>query len=221
MTIQTLFTLFLVTQTRATNIPLYIIFILQDYFFRKLSLTPIQITISTLLLGQSSFFALGNSNAISSIDLSNAYNGISGFNVIGVGVLTFLSNWAGPVWWSITAIKMLVETTSPLEQEDKLGKKKNRDWVKQEFDNLLPSSPQQQVVPAPEKPSPFTNHVALLTLFTSISLLAVMTACTMLRTHLFIWTVFSPKYLFAMAWSLAFHLLISLGLGGGLWALCG
>lgn len=115
---------------------------------------------------------------------------------------------------------MLVETTSPLEVKEKPGKKKNRDWVKQEFDNLLPTKPQQQAVTAPQKPSPFTNHVALLTLFTSASLLAVMVACTVLRTHLFIWTVFSPKYLFAMAWSLAFHLLISLGLGGGLWALC-
>jgi ethanolaminephosphotransferase len=209
------------TQTRATNIPLYIIFILQDYFFKKLSLTPIQITISTLLLGQSSFFALGNSNAISSIDLSNAYNGIAGFNVVGVGILTFLSNWAGPGWWSITAIKMLVETTSPVEEKAMAGKKNSRDWVKREFDNLLPSKHQQKVEPAPEKPSPFTNHVAILTLFTSASLLAVMIACTVLRTHLFIWTVFSPKYLFAMAWSLGFHLLISLGLGGGLWALCG
>lgn len=211
----------MVTQTRATNIPLYIAFILQDYFFKQLYLTPIQITISTLLLGQSSFFALGNSNAISSIDLSNAYNGISGFNVVGVGILTFLSNWAGPVWWSITAIKLLVETTSPPEEKEKNGKKKSRDWVKQEFDNLLPAKPQQQAVPAPEKLSPFIDHVALLTLFTSASLLAVMAACTVLRTHLFIWTVFSPKYLFAMAWSLGFHLLISLGLGGGLWALCG
>ncbi|QDS70250.1 hypothetical protein FKW77_007355 [Venturia effusa] len=219
-TIHTLFTLFLVTQTRATNIPVYIVFILQDHFLQKLDLSPMQITITTLLLGQSSFFALGNSNAISSIDLSNAYNGISGFNVVGVGILVFLSNWAGPVWWSITAIKMLVDTTSPQEEQQKPGKK-NRDWVKREFDNLLPTKPQKQVTTAPERPSVFTDHVALLTLFTSASLLAVMVACTVLRTHLFIWTVFSPKYLFAMAWSLGFHLLISLGLGGGLWALCG
>ncbi|TLD29916.1 GPI ethanolamine phosphate transferas-like protein 2 [Venturia nashicola] len=181
-TIQTLFTLFLVTQTRATNIPLYIAFLLQDHFFKKLHLTPVQITIATLLLGQSSFFALGNSNAISSIDLSNAYNGISGFNVVGVGFLTFLSNWAGPVWWSITAIKMLVDTTSPLEEKEKLGNnKKNRDWVKQEFDNLLPAKPQQQIVPEAQKLSPFTDHIALLTLFTSASLLTVMVACTVLH----------------------------------------
>ncbi|KAE9970373.1 hypothetical protein BLS_004955 [Venturia inaequalis] len=171
-TIQTLSTLFLVTQTRATNIPLYIAFFLQDRFLAKLHLTPIQITISTLLLGQSSFFALGNSNAISSIDLSNAYNGISGFNVVGVGILTFLSNWAGPVWWSITAIKMHVDTTSPpLEDKEEPGKQKtktktNRDWVKREFDHLLPEKTRQQRVKVVQRPSPFTAHVALLTLFT-------------------------------------------------------
>lgn len=46
------------------------------------------------------------------------------------------------------------------------------------------------------------SHVGLLTLFTGAMLLSVMAACTALRTHLFIWTVFSPKYLFAMAWGL-------------------
>lgn len=58
------------------------------------------------------------------------------------------------------------------------------------------------------------NHVKLLTLFTGIMLTSVMVACTALRTHLFIWTVFSPKYLFAMAWGIAWHLGVTVGLGG-------
>jgi ethanolaminephosphotransferase len=46
----------------------------------------------------------------------------------------------------------------------------------------------------------WTTHVSLLTLWTGVSLVSVMVACTLLRTHLFIWTVFSPKFLFAAAW---------------------
>ena len=46
---------------------------------------------------------------------------------------------------------------------------------------------------------------------------AVMAACTLLRTHLFIWTVFSPKYLYAMAWAVGWHLFVSVGLGRVLW----
>lgn len=57
------------------------------------------------------------------------------------------------------------------------------------------------------------DHVALLTLFTGVMLASVMASCTALRTHLFIWTVFSPKYLFAMAWGVAWHLGITVGLG--------
>lgn len=65
------------------------------------------------------------------------------------------------------------------------------------------------------------EHVSLLTLFVASSLLAVMVACTALRTHLFIWTVFSPKYLYAMAWSIGWHWGVSLGLGGLLYAVRG
>jgi ethanolaminephosphotransferase len=41
-------------------------------------------------------------------------------------------------------------------------------------------------------------------------LMFVMAACTALRTHLFIWTVFSPKYLYILAWTILNHLLINL-----------
>lgn len=56
-------------------------------------------------------------------------------------------------------------------------------------------------------------HLALLTVFTASALFFVMAACTLLRTHLFIWTVFSPKYLYSMAWSLGQHLVVNIGLG--------
>lgn len=65
------------------------------------------------------------------------------------------------------------------------------------------------------------KHVALLTLWTGSMLVAVMAACTALRQHLFIWTVFSPKYLFAMAWGVAWHWGVTLGLGGLVWWLGG
>ena len=61
------------------------------------------------------------------------------------------------------------------------------------------------------------RHVALLTLWTGVMLASVMAACTVLRQHLFIWTVFSPKFLFAMAWGVAWHLGVTVGLGGLVW----
>ena len=213
--------MFLITQSRTTNIPLYLLFLIQSTLLARLSLSPLQITISSFLLGHTAFFALGNSNAISSIDLSNAYNGVSGYNVLAVGILVFLSNWAGPVWWSIAGVKLLIQSQANPEVNDK-GKNR-RDWVKAEMDNLLPAESKSQRHEAygkSEEGGVFFTHITLLTLFTSASLLAVMVACTVLRTHLFIWTVFSPKYLYAMAWSLAFHLIISVGFGSGFWWFC-
>jgi ethanolaminephosphotransferase len=141
-------------------------------------LSVIDITTTSILLQFASFFALGGSNAISSVDLSSAYNGIGGFNVVAVGVLTFVGNWAGPIFWTSATNLLLL-------QRHRQG------------DTAV-----------------FKRHVTLLTMFTTASVAFVMAACTALRTHLFIWTVFSPKYLYCMAWGLAQHLLVNIVFGG-------
>ena len=168
-------------------------------------------------MGQTSFFALGLNNSISSIDLSNAYNGVSDYNILAVGLLVFLSNWAGPVYWSLAGVLLLGDYTStPQPSKKPQPAKEKRSWVQQEHDYL---HAQARPAPVSEKQQDkgaavWGDHVALLTLFTGVMLASVMASCTALRTHLFIWTVFSPKYLFAMAWGVAWHLGITVGLGG-------
>ena len=134
-----------------------------------------ELTLTSLFFQYVSFFAFGGSNAISSIDLSNAYNSIDGYNIVAVGVLTFCGNWAGPLWWT-SATALL------LSRRDKQYKR----WIR---------------------------HLSLVSTFVSSSLLFVMLACAALRTHLFIWTVFSPKYLYSMAWSMGQHLCVNIGYG--------
>ncbi|RAL60872.1 hypothetical protein DID88_010196 [Monilinia fructigena] len=108
-TIHDLIVLVLITQTRATNIPLILIFELQSSLLSILNLSIIEMTTTTLLLQQASFFALGNSNAISSIDLSSAYNGVDSYNVFAVGVLIFISNWAGPLYFTSACNLLLLK----------------------------------------------------------------------------------------------------------------
>jgi ethanolaminephosphotransferase len=168
-----LLTLFLVSQSRVTNVPLFLLFELQFQLIDSLELSLTEMTMTSLLFQYLSFFAFGGSNAISSIDLSNAYNGVSSYNVIAVGILTFMSNWAGPVWWTSATSLLLVRKNTSARTNICL------------------------------------QHAALLSFFVATSLLFVMVACTVLRAHLFIWTVFSPKYLYSMAWSLAQHLCIN------------
>ena len=172
-----LLTLFLITQSRLTNIPLFLLFEVMLGLLRQLDLSRDEITLASVLLQFSSFFALGGSNSISSVDLSNAYNGIDGYAIAVVGVLTFAGNWAGPIWW--------MYATNSLLLGDECQRHK----------------------------SVLNRHLWLITAICAGAALAVMLACTMLRAHLFIWTVFSPKYLYCIAWSAGQHLCVNLILG--------
>ncbi|CAJ2506873.1 Uu.00g080590.m01.CDS01 [Anthostomella pinea] len=190
-TLHHLYTLLALTQSRTTNAPLFLLFQGIYLFLGKLGLDPVETTTSSLLLQFTSFFAMGGSNAISGVDLSSAYNGVGEFNIVAVGALTFVSNWAAPVWWTSASNLLLLQHGQSARTRSGGG-------------------------------GVFKQHVALLTVFVSISLGFVMAACTVLRTHLFIWTVFSPKYLYSMAWSLGQHLVVNIGVGGLLyWLGCG
>ncbi|KAI0971133.1 alkaline-phosphatase-like protein [Xylaria arbuscula] len=188
-----LYTLFALTQSRATNIPLFLLFHGIYLFLEKLDLNLVEVTTSLLLLQFASFFAMGGSNAFTGIDLSSAYNGVSDFNVITVGVLTFVSNWAGPVWW-VSASNLLLLSSGRASRKITTGDDRGESGERRR--------------------GTFVQHASLLTFYTAASLGSVMAACTALRTHLFIWTVFSPKYLYSMAWSLGQHLGVNIGVGG-------
>ncbi|KAL8737939.1 MAG: hypothetical protein Q9181_001202 [Wetmoreana brouardii] len=169
--------LFLITQSRVTNVPLFALFEIQMQTLAPMSLSPGEISLTSIILQYTSFFALGGSNGISSIDLSNAYNGVSGYNVAAVGILTFCSNWAGPIWWSFATMIFLARTQ----------------W---------------------DRDSGSRNFYLSSTAFVANATLFVMLACTALRTHLFVWTVFSPKYLYTVAWSVGQHLCVDMAAVG-------
>lgn len=154
------------TQSRTTNIPLFLIFRIQSHILNTMNLTAIEVTITCLLSQYMSFFAFGGSNSISSVDLASAYNGIGSYSVVFVGILMYISNWAGPIWW-VSTCRLLRGSQSQSERLD---------------------------------------HITLLTFHTAASVTAMMAACTILRSHLFIWTVFSPKYLYTMAWAVINHI---------------
>jgi ethanolamine phosphate transferase 2 subunit G len=166
---------------------------------------------------------------MSSIDLSNAYNGISGYNVVAVGILVFVNNWAGPIWWAVSALVLMAksQSKSPEATSKPRGSasKPRREWVEAEHRHLSVASDSSvdysQDPDLQSRAKPFNEYFSLSTLYISTSLLAVMIACLVLRTHLFIWTVFSPKYLYSMAWSLGYHVFTSLILCGGLWTVAG
>ncbi|KAL7271684.1 major facilitator superfamily transporter protein [Rhizina undulata] len=172
------FNLFLITQARVVNVPLFLFFqLIADFFGSMGSASSSEITISTLILQHFSFFAFAGTNAISSVDLSNAYNGVSGYNLTIVGILTFVSNWIGPIYWSTMGVVLLARK----QFQDKFA---------------------------------YKRHVVMLSTFNVVAAFVVMVACTTLRNHLFIWTVFSPKFLYSMVWGIPYHIVVNLGIGG-------
>ena len=210
-----LLTLLLVTQTRFTNVPVYLIFEMQLSLLIGLipRLDATSVSLTGLLAGRTAFFAMGGSNAISSVDLSSAYNGVGGYNVFAVGLLTFVSNWAGAIWWvSATSILLLqAGGPEPISQQER-GEKETK--LVHEPSHGGPKGERLAVHLNSTGPRGiWTQHVAAQTLFVSAGTTGVMGACAVLRQHLFVWTVFSPKYLYAVAWGLGFHLITSLGFG--------
>ncbi|KAF9193241.1 major facilitator super transporter protein [Haplosporangium sp. Z 11] len=283
-----------------------------------------------LLCTLSSFFLLGNSNSIASIDISNAYVGIQAYDIFLTGVLTFVSNWAGPIWWCLAGVVVMRwdlewemawarqdKMISMVEEEERAWKTvqgwkreekgtwtrkskrliqlykdavAKRDAAMQDSsanDSATMEMPvtnpkvvnEQQVVGlglpgqsattateddppsqdqdgdafyvyekqdmcanadmikdsvSPEPPCALKDpqgfryyltlkrildHLILTSFFFGISLYALSIAAIILRHHLFIWTVFSPKVLYQFAWTVLFQVLIQVvGVGIGIWA---
>jgi len=153
-------TVFCLMQTKQENIPLWIFIVMsRQALIRLKQIATSEIMQNSLALvglcfEYVSFFAIGGSNSIASIDLSNAYNGVSGYNIPLVALLTYLGNWGPSLYFSSIVFS--------------------------------------------------TNQKILRVWFYSVALLSVAVACLVLRHHLFIWTVFSPKLLYVGAW-LLFH----------------
>ncbi|KAJ2332534.1 major facilitator super transporter protein [Coemansia sp. RSA 2681] len=142
-------------------------------------LRPSKLAVQFCLV-HASFFALGNSNSLASLDLSNAYAGVSRYSEGVVGVLMFASNWAGPLWWAVATLVTLTL--------DKRGISARR----------------------------IIDALAAAHLWQACTLLMLSVVVTLLRTHLFIWSVFSPRYLYQVAWLVGFYVICAT-CGGLLW----
>ncbi|KAF9956063.1 major facilitator super transporter protein [Mortierella alpina] len=278
----------------------------------------------------SSFFLFGNSNSIASIDISNAYVGIQAYDILLTGVLTFVSNWAGPIWWALAAVAIMswdLEWEIAWAMQDKaksLCREEEKSWEtvhgwkreckgtltrktrrrihlykaalarredqhvdghgpeaedSNENNTMAPQTklgdmntqpdheecgagePQpiahhdglpldqdasyvyhddaQETLLVEEQQSPMPcaikdpqgfrrqlvqervlDHLIVTSLFFGISLYALSIAAIVLRHHLFIWTVFSPKVLYQFAWTALFQIVVQvLGIGAGVWSI--
>ncbi|KAG5059201.1 hypothetical protein JHK87_000230 [Glycine soja] len=126
-------------------------------------------------LGMAGHFALGNSNTLATIDVAGAFIGISSHSTFLSGLLMFIITYATPMLFFLSMVLYVSvkATIYPL-----VIKKGNSGEILKTllgFPCLVP----------------LTINSVLMTVYTIILLL--------MRNHLFIWSVFSPKYLYVCA----------------------
>jgi len=194
--------LFLLGQSRYANIPLFLLFESQRHLLESSKSDALMLTFSCLIMQHVSFFALGNSNSLSSVDLSNAYNGISSYSIPLVGLLTFISNWAGPIWWSTASLQFLAQRKMSLHHRHTHKK---------------PTSPVPQKVQDEKSIDIFVDWMGWSSWFHGMAISFLVCTCIILRTHLFIWTVFSPKFLFQAVWLGLHHIVVEGIMGSLIW----
>lgn len=184
--INDLIRLVLIYQASINNIPIFLVLrILRDssiiIFQRYKTDNPfINIGFSQniiIILQNAIFFKFGQTNTLPTIDLSNSYNGVSEYNMIPIGILTFLNNFGGVVYCFLLSFEINFNDLNKLNSNEL------------KFKVLLN-----------------LNYYSILSFFYLVS-------CYLQRYHLFIWTVFSPKILYLIAWILFMNLIEFLTVG--------
>ncbi|KAK8487116.1 hypothetical protein V6N11_059554 [Hibiscus sabdariffa] len=126
-------------------------------------------------LGMAGHFALGNSNTLATIDVAGAFIGISNHSTFLSGILMFIITYASPMFILLSLV-MYISTKSMAHLV--IPEKANAG------DLLMTMLGFPCLVP-------LVINSILLTAYTVVLLL--------MQNHLFVWSVFSPKYLYVCA----------------------
>lgn len=131
--------------------------------------------IAMLFLGMAGHFGLGNTNSLASIDVAGAFIGISSYSTVLSGILMFTITYGSPL---MLYLGMVVYIS--VNNTDDISTARQLTW----------SYILDKMVTLPCLLPLLINSVAL-TSYTIVLLL--------MRNHLFVWSVFSPKYLYVCA----------------------
>lgn len=129
-----------------------------------------------IFLGEASFFSFGNSNSVATIDIAGAYTGLDTYNELVIGFLVGLIMYSGPLLFFIYSW-LVIQTQTYRESENGFLF----------FKNYIKNSLIVMTIL-------WTRHSWIVFIFSIIT--------TLLRHHLFVWSVFSPKYIYLILGSM-------------------
>ncbi|KAF9603908.1 hypothetical protein IFM89_038818, partial [Coptis chinensis] len=150
-------------------------------FAMKESSYPEEEVAALYFLGLTGHFSLGNSNTLATVDVAGAFIGMSSHSTLFSGILMFIITYASPLLCLLcmTMYISLKDFNYLLACEDA------------DLGHLL------QIFLGIPSLVPLSINSVMLTTFTVILLL--------MRNHLFVWSVFSPKYLYVCATTLCIY----------------
>ncbi|KAK2024965.1 alkaline phosphatase-like protein [Colletotrichum zoysiae] len=212
------------TQARPKNLILFAIFDLQLDWLLTITkyLSTIDISLTVLVLCQSSFYASGRGNTFASLDFVNGFNGLDGTSVVAVTLQTLLANWVAPVWWSLAGLLLVrIRQAARLHGSDHGAESST--GTRSLTANALGSEdiPADSMRPQREKllNNAYLEQITFDTAFAAFSSLAVMLSCLWLQDTAELWTVLAPKYVMACLWVSFYHVLVKLAPCTMLWCL--
>ncbi|KAJ6288276.1 hypothetical protein OIU76_024292 [Salix suchowensis] len=145
-------------------------------YFSCSGLQHIEVEVALLYyMGMAGHFALGNSNTLATIDVAGAFIGLSSHSMFLSGILMFIITYASPMLFLLSMLMYIsVKCTSYLANHQNVDLGHLAKMILG-FPCLVPVG---------------LNSI-LLTSYTIVLVL--------MRNHLFVWSVFSPKYLYVCA----------------------
>ncbi|KAL4236584.1 hypothetical protein ACF0H5_004969 [Mactra antiquata] len=148
--------------------------LIAEFIIKKTNIPSHYLAILCWWVGQASFFYQGNSNSMSSIDVSSGYIGLQDYNPIIVPLLLFSATYVGPIYWFIAMVKFILHSHIYTRQ-NKSSRTVNY--------NKEQNSVSMAII----------RCVQTFILERLLTLLFYCIVVTSQRYHLFVWTVFSPK----------------------------
>uniref|UniRef100_A0A0A9E3W2 GPI ethanolamine phosphate transferase 2 C-terminal domain-containing protein n=1 Tax=Arundo donax TaxID=35708 RepID=A0A0A9E3W2_ARUDO len=126
-------------------------------------------------LGTAGHFGLGNTNSLASIDVAGAFIGISSYSMVLSGILMFIITYGSPLLLYLSMVVYIsVKDSGDISTPQQLN------W-RYILDKMV------------------TLPCLLPLLINSVALTSYTIVLLLMRNHLFVWSVFSPKYLYVCA----------------------
>ncbi|KAM0715209.1 hypothetical protein Q7P37_009674 [Cladosporium fusiforme] len=216
-----LLTLFLMVQSRSVNLPLFVGMEYQRNALQALldpetvapsDKTPsghtasretsaVNVAVSIFAFAHTYFFVFGGSNSISSVDLTNAFNGVSEYDIITVAILLFSANWTGPIWWCSAACNLVPRAKARSDQAATLAREKAcSDSQRRNGRNIKHDEEMED-----EHKMSWMLYLSTMSALMTGSVLIVMVLCLTQRQKSMVWTLWGPKHLYDVFWVAEWH----------------